>query len=379
MAQLVLLRGAKQVLTLRGSSGARRGAALNDLGIIEDGSVLIRDGVIAGVGPTRRLENLKEARTALEIPANGGVVIPGFVDANIHVSPGPAKRPGARLHTRKQMAEFHDESLALMRACLEHGTLTAEVKANSDTGDAASDIAALRQLAAIGDNPVRMLRSWRVNAVVSESALTETVTALVNRGLAHFMDLTAESELPDRRDLGLNLVWHGGDCARLGDLISRVNPQTISCHSHISSDECSVLSKTSSVIVLSPGREVLENDVGGSVAQLAASGAAIALSSGYDSRRSPTFNMQMVLSLAVLRLRLTAEQAIIASTINGAHAAGCAHLVGSLELGKRADIIVLHVPDYREIAGRFGVNHVGMALRDGNIVLNRTRRKVSAH
>ena len=86
MAQLILLRGAKQLLTLRGPSGVRRGPALHELGLIEDGSVLIRDGLIAAVGTTRRVENLKEARDAFEIPANGRVVMPGFVDAGVNLS-----------------------------------------------------------------------------------------------------------------------------------------------------------------------------------------------------------------------------------------------------------------------------------------------------
>lgn len=88
--------------------------------------------------------------------------------------------------------------------------------------------------------------------------------------------------------------------------------------------------------------------------------------------------MQMALSFAVLHLRLTIEQAITAATINAAHAAGVGHLTGSLEAGKRADILILTLSDYREIPRQFGINHVGMAIREGNVVFNRTRWRVGA-
>jgi imidazolonepropionase len=87
--------------------------------------------------------------------------------------------------------------------------------------------------------------------------------------------------------------------------------------------------------------------------------------------------MQAVLTLAVLWQGLSAEQAIAASTVNAAHAVGRGHLTGTLEAGKRADLLVLNVPDYREIPRRFGINHVVMAIREGNVVFNRTRWKVS--
>jgi imidazolonepropionase len=88
--------------------------------------------------------------------------------------------------------------------------------------------------------------------------------------------------------------------------------------------------------------------------------------------------MQMVVALGVLHLRLTVEQAISATTINAAHALGRADEIGSLEVGKRADLLVLNLPDYREIPRRFGINHVALAIRDGNLVMNRSRPKASA-
>src|SRR5579863_8168679 len=87
-----LIRGARQLLTLRGASGPRRGSAMTDLSIIPDGAVLIRDGVIEEVGSTRRVENLVPARLARVIDATGRVVMPAFVDPDIALA---ASHPAA--------------------------------------------------------------------------------------------------------------------------------------------------------------------------------------------------------------------------------------------------------------------------------------------
>src|SRR5262249_37901112 len=81
----ILIRGARQLLTLRGPKGPRRGPDLNELGIIPDGALRIRDGLIEEVGPSRRLENLAAARGAIEVSALTRVVMPGFVDSHTHL------------------------------------------------------------------------------------------------------------------------------------------------------------------------------------------------------------------------------------------------------------------------------------------------------
>ncbi len=96
MRKVTLIRGARQLLTLRGPSGPRRGTDLRNLGIIQDGAVLIADGLIAEVGPSRRLENLALARGAELIDASGCVVLPGFVDCDIQLLRGPIQELSPR-------------------------------------------------------------------------------------------------------------------------------------------------------------------------------------------------------------------------------------------------------------------------------------------
>ncbi len=388
MAQL-LLRGAAQLLTLRGTADLRRGAALQDLGIVEDGSVLIQNGKIKQIGSTRRIENLKDAKGALVIPVGGCVVMPGFVDPGIqltmHVRPGPAP-----VVKRKKMSVFSSESLTLMRSCLQHGTLNAQANAFSYDGSAAVDRAALRQLAGIGNNPVGMVRSlrlsrWPENHVDLED-LRERLRHLKQHQLAESLELSFVSfdemndhlwEVLGHSDFKLNLSWSGGRCETLRRLVERVKPRNVFCPVALGPDECKVLSQSGSIAVFSPCQELLQSRENMAARQIIEMEGAIALASGYDAKDAPTFSMQMVVALGVLRLGLTVEQAISATTINAAHALGRANEIGSLEPGKRADIVVLNLSDYREIPRRFGINHVGMAIRDGNLVINRNRVKAS--
>ena len=161
MSQFILLHGARQLLTLQGPSGARRGSALHDLRLIEDGSVLIQDGNIFALGNTRRIENMKESRKAINIDVRGSIVMPGFVDASVTVSRDQRSLTQGSNKIKKPR-QMYDDGLALMRSCLQHGTLTAEVKAGAEANDFRSDISVLRQLAKVGKNPVEMIRTWRV-------------------------------------------------------------------------------------------------------------------------------------------------------------------------------------------------------------------------
>jgi imidazolonepropionase len=102
---------------------------MNDLGVIEDGSVLIRNDQIAAVGPTRRLENLREARDAAVIPANGRIVMPGFVDPDLRIMSRATEGTGRQ----RNLSRMAQETSTVLRAALQHGTTRAEVKLGGST------------------------------------------------------------------------------------------------------------------------------------------------------------------------------------------------------------------------------------------------------
>ncbi len=383
-AQLLLIRGAKQLLTLRGPSGLRRGAALRELSLIEDGAVLIRDGLIAQVGTTRRLENLKEVRSAAEIEVSGAIVMPGFVDAGLSLR---SLKPAALLKRRK-ISEYHEQNLALLRSCLQHGTLNAQLKVSGSRLHVDADISLLRQLAGIGNSPITTLRTWRIEesfafGPAASSDFVNAARLLSKRKLVSSIEAgphldCRSSELvahsASEGNLLLRLTWPNG----FPHLFNAAQSHCIDRLAALSAAECELLAASAVPVVFSPAFAMLEPAPDGNLRRLADAGAPLAMSSGYDSEEMPMWNLQLAIALAVLRLKLTVEEAIVAATVNAACSLGISHSVGTLEVGKRADLIVLNLPDYREIPRRFGINHVGMVVREGRIVFNRTGWKVSA-
>ena len=97
-------------------------------------------------------------------------------------------------------------------------------------------------------------------------------------------------------------------------------------------------------------------------------GAIVALATDYNPGTSPTLSMPMILSLACSQLRMSPAETIAAATINGAYALRREKRVGSLEVGKQADLAVFDVDDYREISYYFGVNTCWMTMKKGRIV-----------
>jgi imidazolonepropionase-like amidohydrolase len=143
MRRITLIRGARQLLTLRGPNGPRRGADLNNLGIIHDGAVLITDGAIAEVGPSRRLENLAIARGAEEIDASGCVVLPGFVASDVQL-----------VSNTSELSPRVLKALALhaVEEAIRHGTTAIEATAGPEL-TAAAALKILRVHAALRELP----------------------------------------------------------------------------------------------------------------------------------------------------------------------------------------------------------------------------------
>ena len=375
------------MLTLRGPSGVRRGPALLDLGIIQDGSILIEDGVIRAVGSTRRLENLKEARQALEIDVHGAVLMPGFVDAGLNVT---LDKGNSSANNVKKTRQIYDESLELMRSCLQHGTLTAEIQASADAHEFSSDISVLRQLAKVGDSPVAMVRSWKVgrnpDSQQEVADFCETLDVIARRGLATYVEIAAYDKDPLSEELlgrirtaqlPVKLSWRGTTPGYLEGALNRTRPVGVTCAVDISAAEAAALRAHDNVIMFSPVNDM--RPFGPAMRNLIDDGLPIALKSGYHEKHAPCYSMQMVVGLAVMLGQLSIEEAISAATINAAHAVGQGNCVGTLEPGKRADVLVLSVADYRDLPRQLGINQVAMVLRDGNLVFNRSRWKIGSH
>jgi imidazolonepropionase-like amidohydrolase len=143
-----LVRGARQLLTLHHKCGPCRAGELENLGAIPDGSVLLRNDVIEAVGPTRRVENLAQARDAEEINAAGCVVMPAFIDAHACPIPGAVQNiPATRVEAQA------DE---LLKILARHGTASLGAVTGYAT-DTSVELKMLRALHALESRPLDLI------------------------------------------------------------------------------------------------------------------------------------------------------------------------------------------------------------------------------
>jgi imidazolonepropionase len=390
----ILIRGARQLLTLGGAKSPRRGADLRELHLITDGSLLIRDGLIHEVGPTRRVENLAEARDAIEINASGRVVMPGFVDSHTHlVFPGPgindALRATALRHLRACSGNLlRRRAHRSLETMVRHGTTTVEAKTGLGL-DLTSETKILRVLTSLRSTPLNLVTAYLSGppegADRSPDCHAECIcSAGLGRARRRRSAGTADwawNPIPGNsihsagfyqhaRELGMACKMHadGPDCAGAVAAAVANNVLSVDHLEYASSKEADLLASSSVIATLLPAASFRCGGRFAPARTFIEAGAAVSLATDFSPHQASTLNMQTVISLACTQMGLMPEEALTAATFNAAHAAGCADFVGSLEPGKRADVLILNTPDFRELAHHLGTNLVHLTMKNGQFI-----------
>ena len=417
MPDSLLIAGASQLLTLRGR-GPRRGNSLSNLGIIEDGALLVRDGVIAAVGTRAQVEALPEARAAEKLELGGRVALPGFVDSHTHLIHAAsraeeyelkiegasyeeiARKGGGILNSVKKLRAATSEALKkraaeALKKFAAYGTTTVEAKSGYGL-DVASELKILRlhqQLAA--EQPLEIVSTFLGAHVVPAefrgktdgaekyiALLTEKLMPEVaDQGLAEFCDVfcdrgaftrsQAKRILEVGKQLRMTPRLHAEQLSRTGAAQLAVELGAASCDhlEKVNKSDIRALGKSKTVATLLPGCDFhLGLQKYAPAQELIDAGAIVSLATDYNPGTSPTLSMPMILSLACTQLRMMPSEAIAAATINAAYALRREKTIGSLEVGKQADIAVFEVADYREIPYYFGVDHCWMTLKRGRVI-----------
>ena len=417
MSTSLLITGASQLLTLRGR-GPRRGSALGELSIIKDGALLVRDGVVAAVGVRAKIEALPEAAAAEKLDVGRRVVLPGFVDSHTHLIHAAsraeeyelkiagasyeeiARKGGGILHSVSALRAATSKALKLRarRALAQfaaYGTTTVEAKSGYGL-DVASELKILRLHKELGaEQPLDIVSTFlgahvvpaeyrgapdgakRYIALLTEKLIPEVAREKLAEFCDVFCDRGAFSTGQSREILeagvryGLVPRVHAEQLKRSGATQLAVKLGAASCDhlEQVNSNDIAALGKSETVATLLPGCDFhLGLAKYAPARKLIDAGAIVALATDYNPGTSPTMSMPMILSLACSTLRMTPAEAIAAATINGAYALRREKQVGSLGVGKLADLAVFEVADYREIPYYFGMNSCWMTMKRGVVV-----------
>jgi imidazolonepropionase len=416
----MLIHSASQLITLKG--GPQRGSELGRLGIIPNGAILIRNGIIVETGAT--LELLNKYPDEERLDANGKAVLPGFVDPHTHLvwAGERAAEFEARLEGKTYMeimaagggiastvkATRSAGFEALLQQTREraagmfaHGTTTAEAK----TGYGLELKSELEQLAVLleldREGPLELVPTFLAAHAIPpeyqgrEDAYTQLVAEEMLPALKEwwkqkaagkplpFVDVFCEKNafnlaqtrriLTAAKALGFPLKAHVDEFENLGGagLACSLGAVSIDHAVKTSSLEISTLGVSDTAVVSLPCTPFgLAETQYTPAKDFLGAGVLLAIATDLNPGTAWCENMQFVMAMACRYLKLTPAQALAAATINAAFAIRRDKTIGSLEPGKQADLLILKVADYRQLAYRFGGNLVKTIIKKGYVFDN---------
>jgi imidazolonepropionase len=412
---LLLLSNIPQLVTVAGNGQPRRGKKLSDIGLVRDGAVLCGDGEIIACGKqsdVMRDPKLRSARGAVrEIDCTGRTVIPGFVDSHTHpafmwprlvdfekrmegatyeeiAKAGGGIRSSITAVRKATRSELGERVLSAFHEMASHGTTTVEAKSGYGL-DFASEIKSLEAIRAAAEKWSGTVRSTLLGAHVVPKEYADRrkdyvmevcgrmIPTAHARQLADFVDVFCERgafTLEESQQIfaaaeavGLVPRAHVGQftpCA-LSILLS-FNPASLDHLDHIPAEELVLMARYNTIGTLVPGAAYFLGERHYPDARkMIFAGIPVALATDFNPGTSPTASMPFILNLACTHMHMTPAEAIVAATINGAHALRLADRKGSIEVGKDADLAIFDCRDYREIAYWFGADKCWMTIAGG--------------
>ncbi len=410
----LVIRGAR-LLTLApiGDERPRVGPAAADVGAVDDGWIAARDGAIVATGRGSAWERLELVDGAAVEDAGRRVAMPGFVDPHTHLCYAgsrwdefAARRSGSDylailergggIHAtvRATRAASDDALLSLMRARLDRmvasGTTTIEVKSGYGLEpeeevrhlrliarlrfEAIVDIAPTYlaahalPLAAGGERRPFLRSAQAALAEIQQQHLAEAVDAFVEKGVFDADDVAPL--MHEAAALGLARTVHADQLNDVGGaaFAARVEARSADHLTRVSTEGLRALERAGTVAVLLPGSSLFVGYPPPDGRRFVAHRVPVAIGTDHNPGTSPLEGVPAAIALAVTMCGLTPQEAIVAATVNAAHALGRGKRTGALVEGRRADVIILDTDDERELAYRLGSRLVRAVYANGQRV-----------
>ncbi|QNU07232.1 imidazolonepropionase [Peribacillus butanolivorans] len=393
--------------------GPRSKEAMSDLGLIEDGSLWMENGLIQAVGTTKEIEELYADRLheAEVFDASGYLVTPGLVDPHTHVVYGGSRasefemrlegatymdimNAGGGIHATTRMTreaseeELMEQTIRRLDSFLAHGVTTVEGKSGYGM-NLETELKQLRVMKKLQEkHPIDLVPTFMgAHAVPNEfkgreddfvdHLINEMLPIVAKEKLAEFNDVFCEKgvftpEQSERileagKNYGLIPKIHADEIESYGgaELAAKIGAISAEHLLKASEDGIQDMAKSGTIACLLPATALYLREEAAAGRRMIDEGVAVAISTDCNPGSSPTTSMPLVMNLACISMRLTPAEALTAATYNAACAINRQEKVGSLEVGKQADVVLWNVENYQELQYLFGVNHVKSVWKKG--------------
>jgi imidazolonepropionase len=385
---------------------------MGGLAIIENGAVLVRGDRIDWLGPSAELPPLPP--DAEVIDATGKTILPGFVDSHTHLifagtregefeqrlqgltyqeisARGGGINATVRRVREASKAELKDLTRRRLQHLLRFGVTTVEVKSGYGL-TLADELKCLEVIAELNaEGPLELVPTFLgAHAIPPEFRtnrdgyirllLDDMLPEIARCRLADFCDVFCETGvfsldeseriLKRAQELGLRLKLHADELTPLGGaaLAARLRAASADHLLCITDAGIDALAESETVATLLPGTAFFLGVPYAPARRLIERGVAVALASDCNPGTCPTENLPLVGAMACTQMKMLPAEVVTALTLNAAAALGRSGRIGSLEVGKQADLVIIDVPNYRHLFYHFGVNHVWRILKRGRVV-----------
>lgn len=420
MKASLIIKNIDNLITLKGPNRPRIREEMREIGLIKNGILAINGDKIIYVGEGKLPEDIQVDENTIVIDGKGKTVTPGLVDSHTHLVHGGSREcelamklkgaqyleileAGGGIHstvnaTRKSsFDELYDKAKKSLDIMLGLGVTTVEAKSGYGLDDFHTEIKQMEVAKKLNeDHPVDVVSTFMGAHAIPPNyksnsrkyidiIIKDMIPEVSKRKLAKFCDVFCEKgvfTVEESREIleagmkyGLCPKVHADEIESLGgaELASEIGCITAD-HLVAASDKgISMMAKKGIIANLLPATSFnLQTGRFARARKMIEEGVAIALSTDYNPGSCPTENIQLVMSFASIIMKLTPEEVITAVTINGAASLKLEDKIGSIEIGKKADLVVFDAPNLEYIIYHFGINHTDKVIKDGKLVFEKS-------
>lgn len=408
----LLIKNIGQLVTVAShGKQVKSGSEMRSIEVLTNASLLIENGIIIKIGNDGEITAPEEYEV---IDAEQKVILPGFVDSHTHTVFAGSRENEFALRAEgksyQEIAEAGGGILATVRATREaskkelyhlaerrlndmmrHGTTTVEIK----SGYGLSPEAEIKILEVIHDlkrDHFATIVPTFLGAHAFPPEYTENKQGYVDRICDYMMPYIAEKKLATFVDVfcekgyfdihfteqiileakrhGLIPKLHADQLNAFGavELGARHNAISVDHLEKTNDEGIAALKNSNTIATVLPGCSLFLNHPYAPARTIIDAGIPLAIATDFNPGTQMCYSMQMMLTLACTQMKMTPEEAITAATLNGAAALGLSDEIGSIEVGKQADVVIYNVHDYRYIPYHYGVNHVWKVIKNGVVL-----------